>query len=276
MKFAIASYSFHRFLETGTRDVFDYIAISSELGATQLDPWAAHLTDRHDPTTIARVGRQPGVLSLLPGSEQFLTDVRAAAERAGLPFGCIAVDGGHIYEPTLEARNANREIAYHWLEAAHFLDAKQMRIDAGGPAAPTDDIFQIIIEGYRDLVARAAALGIEILMENHWGPSQYPQNVIRILSAVEGLGLLLDSHNWAEGYKRQGWEQTAQFARSIHIKTFSFDENGFEPSVDIPAFVRIVQDTGYEGVWGIESVPDDGDEMGAVRKTITLLRRLID
>lgn len=31
--------------------------------------------------------------------------------------------------------------------------------------------------------------------------------------------------------------------------------------------------TAVDGVWGIESVPDDGDEEGAAVKTLALMRR---
>lgn len=276
MAFSIASYSFHRLLEAGQGDTFTYIETSKRLGAAQLDPWNAHLTDAHDPAMIAKVGGQPGVDNLLPGSAPFIARIKAAAEQAELPFGCLAIDGGHIFEPTADARQRNRDIAYQWLDVAHQLGARQVRIDAGGPPDLPDDVFEIVIAGYTDLVQRGRERNIEILMENHWGPSVYPQNVLRILQAVEGLGLLLDSNNWADGHQLEGWQLTAPYARSVHVKTFEFDDQGQDVTVDIPQFIRIVQDAGYDGVWGIESCPHDGDELGAVQKTIALVQRVLD
>lgn len=275
MAFSIASYSFHRLLETGQGDTFTYIETSQSLGAAQLDPWNAHLTDAHDRETIAKVGGQPGVDNLMPGSAEFIARIKKAAEEAGLPFGCLAIDGGHIFEPTAELRQANRDIAYRWLDVAQELNAKQVRIDAGGPEDLPNDVFGIIVEGYTDLVRRGRDLGIVILMENHWGPSIHPQNVLRILQAVDGLGLLLDSNNWAEGHQVAGWQLTAQYARSVHIKTFEFDEQGLDTTVNIPQFMRILLDAGYDGVWGIESCPYDGDEIGAVQKTIALIQHVL-
>ena len=66
--------------------------------------------------------------------EDYLERVLAAAKAAGLPFGCLAIDGAHIYEDTAEARRANRQLAYRWLEAAARLGCSQVRIDAGGSA----------------------------------------------------------------------------------------------------------------------------------------------
>lgn len=275
MKFAIASYSFHRLLESGQGDVFSYIAASQELGATQLDPWNAHLTDAHDPEMIAKVGGDPGVDSLLPGSPAFISRIKAAAAEAKLPFGCLAIDGGHIFEPTPEQRQTNREIAYRWLDVAQELAAPQVRIDAGGPEDLPDDVFALIVAGYEELVSRGRDMGIEILMENHWGPSKLPDNVLRILDAVDGLGLLSDSNNWAEGYKEEGWQRTAGRARSVHIKTFQFDEQGLDATVDIPRYMHTLLEAGYDGVWGIESCPFDGDELGAVEKTLALMERVL-
>ena len=98
-----------------------------------------------------------------------------------MPFGTMVVDGAHIYEPTAEARDANRQRAYRWLSVGATLGMKQIRIDAGGPEEMPDDVFQIIVEGYRDLIDRAGRNGIELLVENHWGPSIVPENIERLM-----------------------------------------------------------------------------------------------
>lgn len=41
-----------------------------------------------------------------------LAEVKAAAAETGLPMGCIAVDGAHIFEPSAEAREENRRRRY--------------------------------------------------------------------------------------------------------------------------------------------------------------------
>ena len=65
----------------------------------------------------------------------------------------------------------------------------------------------------------------------------------------------------------------APYARLTHFKTYSFHSQGNEPPVDLPKAFRILLDSGFDGVWGIESVPDDGDEEGAAVKTLALMRR---
>ena len=276
MDISIGGFSFHRLLASGQQDMFRYITDCKELGATQLDPWNAQLAPVKSGDDVVKAGSDPERAELTSQDDAYLQRVKAAADEAGLPFGCLAVDGAHIYEPTAEARAANRALADRWLEVAQILGAQQVRIDAGGPQELPDDVFEIVVAGYRDLVARAGDKGIEVLMENHWGPSVVPENVVKILEAVDGLGLLFDSHNWAPGMQEKGWEMCAQYARSTHFKTFQFDDDGNEVTVDVPKVIGILRNAGYAGCWGVESVPEDGDEYGAVRKTIALIRKTLE
>jgi sugar phosphate isomerase/epimerase len=276
MRFSIASFSFHRQLEAGKQDMFKYIQDSKDLGAAQLDPWNAHLAVIKDEDAVRKGGQDPENAQFSAQSDAYVQRVKAAADAAGLPFGCLAVDGAHIYEPDPAQRQLNRASAYRWLDVAAKLGAKQVRIDAGGPADMPDDIFEMIVAGYQDLVQRAGDMGLQILIENHWGPSTVPENVIQILDAVDGLGLLFDTNNWAADRQEDAWAMCAPYARSVHVKTFEFDEEGNDPTVDIPYVVQLLDSAGYDDVWGIESVPRDGDEYGAITKTAALIERSLE
>ncbi len=91
-----------------------------------------------------------------------------------------------------------------------------------------------------------------------------------------GLGLLFDSYNWPAGTHARAWPEYVGDARLTHFKTFSFDADGNEPNWDIPGLIRMLQGVGYQGAWGIESTPDDGDEIGAAEKSIALLKRTLE
>jgi len=262
-------------LDAGKQDVFQYIADCKRFGATQLDLWNAQLTPIRNADHAIKASLNAKNASLTPEDNVYLQQVRTAAGAAGMPFGCIAVDGCHIYEPDGQMREMHVHLADRWLRVAEILGAPQVRIDAGGPQEMPDDVFTIIVAGYRDLVTRAHKKNIEILMENHWGPTVVPENVVRILQTVDGLGLLFDSCNWAGGMHEEGWAMCAKYARSTHFKTFRFDAEGNDPTLDNPTAIRRLVEAGYSGCWGIESVPDDGDEYGAVEKTRNLIRRTL-
>lgn len=277
MDLGICSFSFHRQMASGRRDIFTYVLDCKALGCTQLDPWSAHLLPYQDSNAALQAGRNPSQSHRLlsDADEEHVKRIAEAARDAQIPFGTIAIDGAHIYEATEEARRVNRRRAYRWLDLAAKLGAKQVRIDAGGPEEMPDEVFRIIVDGYRDLIDRARPLGIEILIENHWGPSVVPGNLVRLLESVEALGLLYDTANFKPGMKDEGRRRCSPYARATHIKTRRWDDRGEDPDEDILTAVRYLLDAGYQGTWGIESVPADGDEMTAVKRTIDLLHRLI-
>ena len=275
MDLSICSYSFHRLLEAGQQDVFKYISDCHALGCTQLDLWNGHLPSLLDDEARSLSSFTPEYAKLSPAELDFLARIKHAADNAGMLFGCLAVDGAHIYEPSAEARQAQQIKAHRWLNIAEGLGAQQIRIDSGGPAELPGDVLELIVEGYNDLIPRAGEKGIEILIENHWGASRIPENVVRMLEAIPGLGLLFDTGNWPAELRETGWTQCARYARATHLKTFAFDADGNESTVDIPRAMRLLQETSYQGSWGIESVPREGDEIEAAEKSIALVRRVL-
>jgi sugar phosphate isomerase/epimerase len=275
MELSICSYSFHRLLEAGRQDVFQYIDDCQTLGCTQLDLWNGHLPSLLDDETRSPSSFTPEYAQLSSDEMDYLARIKAAADEAGLPFGCLAVDGAHIYEDSPEAQQAQTIKAHRWLNIAEQLSAGQIRIDSGGTPEMPEDAFEVIVAGYKDLIPRAGEKGIEIVIENHWGASRIPENVVRILEAVPGLGLLFDSGNWPAELRETGWTGCARYARATHLKTFAFDAEGNETTVDIPRVIHLLQAEGYQGSWGIESVPRQGDEIEAAKKSITLVRRVL-
>jgi sugar phosphate isomerase/epimerase len=217
-----------------------------------------------------------GASEWLRADELDLLDrIRAAGDAAGLPMGCLAVDGTYIYEADEEARALQRLRIMRWFHIAARLGARQIRIDSGGPAEMPADVYALIVAGYSDLVPRAGELGVEVVMENHWGASRVPENVVQILEAVPDLGLLFDTGNWPPGTHEAGWALCARYAAATHIKTWAFDAEGNETTMDIPKAVGLLLDSGYDGSWGVESVPRDGDEFEAARQSLELVRRLV-
>ncbi len=254
MQYSVCSYSFHR---SADMDIFDFIRWNKEQGFTQLDPWMKHLEAGYS-------------------DDSYLAGVKSAAEKVGLPFGCIAVDGAHIYEPSEDARQANRARAYRWIDICQILAAPQVRIDSGSREASwPDDVFAIIVEGYQDVLAYARERGVEVIVENHWGPTKHAANVVKLLEALPGLGLLFDTLNWEPGTHEQAWPLVAKYASLTHIKSYAFDAEGNESTYDAPKAIRLLRDTGYQGTWGIESTPHDGEEEAGVIKTLALIKRVL-
>jgi sugar phosphate isomerase/epimerase len=268
MDIGICSYSFHRQLASEKQDIFGFITACRELGCTQLDPWNAHLS------VIKQGDAQPSPEWALSAEENgYLDRIEGAADESGLPWGTLAVDGAHLYDADEAVRAANRARAYRWLEVADRLGCEQVRIDAGGPEEMPDDAFKVIVDGYNDLIGRAKDKGIEIITENHFGPTRIPANVERMMNEIPGLGFLYDTHNWKPD---EGRTRTAKYATATHVKSFAWDEQGNETGGAKPEeAIKLLLDAGYAGAWTVESVPSDGEETEGVKKTIVLIRRAV-
>ncbi len=273
MHIGICSFSLHRTFAAGAMDFAGFVALNRRLGCTQLDPWCAHLEGGGPGENQLHAGRNPDQADLgLPPPER-VPHLKAAA--AGMPWGCIAVDGAYVWDADPAKMVRNRARAKAWLALAKDFGASSVRIDAGGPEQPDAATWDAIIAGYHDLVATARSLGIQLLVENHWGSSVIPANVVRLLESVPGLALLFDTHNWKGGYQAEGWETCARFAKVVHIKSFAFSADGEETCINLPRIIRrIIDQAGRDVTWCVESVPQRAeDEIDTVAKTIDLIRR---
>ena len=275
MQFSIASYSFHRELESGRQDMFKYITDCKDLGCSQLDPWNSHLAPLVAEDEQIRSSSNPTQATFSQAGLEYVSRVKAAADAVGLPFGCVAADGSHVWEPTEEARAANHACAYRWLDVAQRLGAESMRTDTGGKAELPDDMFKIIVDGLQDTVNKGRELGVRVSIENHWGASNIPKNVVRVLDAVDGLTLLFDSRNWAKGTREEGWQVGVPRAKDVHIDLFRTQENPETLEADLTRLIKMLVESGYNGCWGIECIPADGDEYEAVRKSMAFIEKTV-
>jgi sugar phosphate isomerase/epimerase len=279
--FSVITFSFKRTFHDGKMDLFSCMDRCADMGLRGIDPWSAHLAKLKDPAKLLFTGTHPGQSEVVLDAEDeaFLDSVREHAEKRGLVLGCVAADGPtYIYEPEAWKREACRKLAKRWIDAASRLGARQVRIDPGQwhEYEVPDEVMAILVEGYRDLVAYGRERQVEVLVENHWGCSNHPDVLERLLGEVEGLGMLFDSNNWARGQQAHGWKRCARYARATHIKCLHWADDGEELTQHVGHAVQLLQRAGYQGLWGIESSPADGtDEVEGVARTMKLIEKYL-
>jgi len=66
----------------------------------------------------------------------------------------------------------------------------------------------------------------------------------------------------------------APFAAHVHAKTYNFDKEGNETSIDYEKVIEILRETGYDGFLSIE-YEGPGDKKQGVEKSFELLRRFL-
>ena len=273
MKLGICSFAFHRTWAAKKMDFAGLISTCKELGCTTLDPWNAHLNEPTTGDDTVRAGSNPQDARLGTPSDAHVATLVKLVKAGGLPVGCVAIDGGHVYEADATKNALNRERAHRWIDISGKLGASHVRIDAGGPEDMPAPILAEIVAGYRDVIAHAKKYNIRVLVENHWGPTIIPENVNRLLDAVDGLGLLFDTNNWKKERQFDAWKLCAHRSEVVHVKTFAIGDDLIDPEIDLRDAFALLRKHAFNGIWCVESVPKDGDEIAAARRTLNLIRR---
>ncbi len=65
------------------------------------------------------------------------------------------------------------------------------------------------------------------------------------------------------------------YAKAVSVKSYDFDANGNESSIDFDRMLKIVADRGYSGYLGIEYEGNTLSEYEGIHATIKLLDRVI-
>lgn len=230
---SIAGYSFHGALAAGVVDVFGYLeSCRYRYQLDTADLWCGVL------------GRDPDQY-LRP---EFLVKVRDAMRERGLTLVNYHADGCHIWEDDAAARRRHRQLAQRHIEAAEFLGARTVRIDAGGRDRRwTTRQFEHIVKVYKEWSARASDRGYFIGPETHWGPENHPDNMLALVKAVDspGFGILLHMGKDVAGPPDDYDRALAPCAVHTHIDART-------TMTRLDDALRILRAAGYRGCLGVE------------------------
>ena len=222
----------------------------------------------------------PGDPAGSPIADGYLDRLRQAADQAGVRILGLAVDHhGDLAGLDEEARRLAVRRHGKWVEACERLGAGYFRANSGakdvGPITTAHE--QACARSFAELAEQAGARSVSVLMENHWGLSEDPQRMVRVLEAVDSeyCGALADFRNWPPGTDPyEALSMIAPYAQCAHAKFLSFDEHGHDPDFDTPRALQILREAGFSGPYAIEFEGDLDDHTG-VLKSKQLLQRLL-
>ncbi len=239
MKTSIISYAFSRMMQAGKVDVFGYLETCKyRFGLTGADIWNGMLTSL---------------------DEDYLAKVKDALCERALPLANFACDRCHIWEDDAELRAKLNENAWAHIAAGEFLGAKTIRIDAGGARqnmAWTNEQFDYIVKLYKQYAQRANDKGYKVGPENHWGPEDVPENLVKLCQAVDSpaFGVLLHFERWRGDNAAKGDEMSAPWVMHTHVTPRTTD-------ADLPGKMAYLRDKGYCGYWSSELVSESYAEL---------------
>jgi len=145
-----------------------------------------------------------------------------------------------------------------WVDIAHYLGCHAIRCNMGGPRQDWKqdaDLTSRSAESFNNLLEYARQADLNILIENHGGASSDADLVVRLIKAVDNpnFGTLPDFGNINPGDDNaEVIRKIVPYANGISVKT-AWQADGTHPWWDLEKIVRICQDSGYHGFWGIES-----------------------
>ncbi|MFA6350918.1 MAG: sugar phosphate isomerase/epimerase family protein, partial [Bacteroidales bacterium] len=213
---------------------------------------------------------------------KYLGELKRITDYHGVTNVLIMVDReGNLGEDTEAGREKTVENHMKWVEAAKFLGCHSIRVNAGGPGS-REDLAENVTLGLRKLGEYAQTRDINVIVENHGGFSSdgaWLSSVIKNVG-LSNVGTLPDFGNFRisgeEEYDRyQGVKELMPFAKGVSAKSYDFDSEGNETTIDFERMIKIVRQSGYRGYIGIEYEGSNFTEDEGIMLTKRLLDRLI-
>ncbi len=213
----------------------------------------------------------------------YLKELKKRATDNGVTCVLIMIDGeGDMSAAEKGGRDKAVENHKAWVDAALELGCHSIRVNTGSNYSPTK--LDTIADGCSKLTEYGDSKNINIICENHGGPSSDPDALIALMKKVNHprFGTLPDFGNFPKTrrnvYSIDVYDAIAQmmpYAKGVSAKSYDFDESGRESHLDFSRIMKIVTDSGYHGHVGIEyegSKLSEHDGIIATKKLLESLR----
>ncbi|MBL1408587.1 sugar phosphate isomerase/epimerase family protein [Sphingobacterium faecale] len=205
----------------------------------------------------------------------YLKDLKDRAKSNGVTNVLIMVDGeGELAGADETKRKQAVENHYKWIDAAHFLGCKSIRVNAAGKGSK-EEMKGRMVESLSTLAEYGKKAKINVVVENHGGTSSLGDWLADVLKTVgkKNCGSLPDFGNFYEYDRYQGVIDLMPYAKGVSAKSNVFDANGNEAVIDYAKMMNIVKKAGYRGYVGIEYEGSDLSEIDGIIATKALLER---
>ena len=222
----------------------------------------------------------------------YLMKLKRHAFRQGVDLICLTIHQNFI-SPDASVRAKNVQHTLKCIELAYQMGIPAIRLNSGRwrtvesfdklmelrgiePAIPgytDDDAFKWCIECIGECMSKTAECGVLLALENHWGLTNQPEGLLRILRAVNSpwLAALMDMGNYLEApYEKL--EAIAPHAALVHAKTYYGGGEWYTLDLDYPRVAGILRQANYTGYVSLEFEGKENPDTG-VPKSIEMLRR---
>lgn len=179
-----------------------------------------------------------------------------------------------------------------WIDIAAGLGCHSVRMNwAGAPRdvmtekGLLDEFIERSVKPFRAICDHGDSKNVNVIIENHGGPSSYPDAMERLMAEVdhERFGTLPDFGNFPRNrdgeYELDVYDavdRLMKYAKAVSAKCYDFDEEtGLETKLDYPRLIEVVADKhGYDGYIGIEYEGSRLGEFDGIKACKRLLEKL--
>ena len=275
-KLSLAQWSLHKTFNEGGVSPFKFAEMSKEMGFEGLE-YVSQLYNVEIETL---------------GFDVVIDSLKTLSVQNGMQNVLIMIDNeGDLADPDVVVRDAAVENHKKWIDAAAKLGAHAIRVNTFGTNDP--EVWKItVVDGLQKLATYAATKNINVLCENHGWLSSDPDKLMVAINDVnmDNCGTLPDFGNWCvkrtdvtakwgdceEIYpdKYKGTALMMPAAKAVSAKSYDFDTNGNETTIDFTRMLQIVKDAGYKGFVGVEFEGSRLDETAGTKATKDLLLKV--
>jgi len=203
----------------------------------------------------------------------------------------IMIDGeGDLAVNSESDRTEAVENHYKWIEAANHLGCHSIRVNIFGDGT-AEELKTAAVDSLGRLSEFAADYEVNVIVENHGGYSSDAEWLTDVMEQVDmdNCGTLPDFGNFClrreggarwetecvEEYDRyKGTRQLMPYAKGVSAKSYDFDEDCNETTIDFEQMLTIVRDAGFEGYIGVEYEGSELSEAEGIMATKELLMKV--
>lgn len=274
-KLSLAEWSLHRFINEQDGDPFQFASMAKDMGFEGLEYVSQLYSDEIEQL----------------GFDKTIDSIKTMSDINGMHNVLIMVDDeGDLADPDEKVRNQAVENHKKWVDAAQKLGCHSIRVNTFGTNDP--DIWKTtVVDGLKKLCSYAATKNINVICENHgWLSSDTPKLMAAIHSVnMPNCGTLPDFGNWCvkreaestwgtclEEYpdKYEGIKMMLTAAKGVSAKSYDFDNNGNETTLDYKRIIQLVKNSGYTGFIGVEYEGERLSEKEGIEATKNLLLKV--
>jgi L-ribulose-5-phosphate 3-epimerase len=210
---------------------------------------------------------------------RYLAEMKKRARDNGVKSLLIMCDGeGMLGDPDPEKRALAVENHIKWLRAARFLGCHSIRVNAASEGSYNEQL-KLAADGLSRLSEHGKNFGLNVIVENHWGLSSDGKWLLSVMKKVNmpNCGTLPDFGNFPKEIdKYEAVGMLMPYAKAVSAKSYDFDENGNETSIDYYRMMDVVLDHGYDSYVGVEYEGERLSEEEGIIATRKLLEKIRD